>query len=135
MRLEKERVAKYSAEIAELYKTWLAESPANGLTYFGAFDKDNLMAVGAVRCYMGHWYLRAFVVKPKYRGRGLQRKIMRESLKYLADKTDTAWVSVFPNNFHSIRNIEAVGFKFEKRKKLEDGNTVLVYRKSLSHNG
>jgi ribosomal protein S18 acetylase RimI-like enzyme len=135
MRLEKEKLTSYGSDIADMYKTWLKESPTSGLTYFGAFDKDKLMAVGAVRCYMGHWYLRAFVVKPEYRGRGLQRKLMRESLKYLSEKTDIAWVSVFPDNIHSIRNIEAVGFKFERKKKLEDGNTIVIYKKALSRNG
>ncbi len=131
MRLEREKVAKYGPEISDLYRTWLQESPTNGLTYFGVFDAENLKAVGAVRCYMGHWYLRAFVVKPEYRGQGLQRLLIRECLEYLSEKTDTARISVFPDNFYSIRNIEAEGFEFEKKKKLEDGNIVVVYKKHL----
>ncbi|HKC05006.1 MAG TPA: GNAT family N-acetyltransferase [Patescibacteria group bacterium] len=132
MRLEKEQMAKYGLEISELYQTWLKESPTSGLIYFGAFDNEELKAVTAVRCYMGHWYLRALVVKPEYRGRGLQRALMNESLDYLSEKTDVARVSVFPDNFYSIRNIEAVGFKFEKKKKLSDGHEVLVYKFDLS---
>lgn len=131
MRLEKEQITKYGPEISKLYRTWLNESPTNGLTYFGVFDKENLKGVGAVRCYMGNWYLRAFVVKPEYRGEGIQRLLMKECLDYLSNKTDCARVSVFPDNFYSIRNIEAVGFEFERKKKLEDGNTVLVYKKKL----
>lgn len=131
MRLEKEQLAIYGPEIAQLYKTYLEESPTNGLIYFGKFDNENLKAVGAVRYYMGHWYLRAFVVKPEYRGRRLQRALMNECLDYLADKTDVARVGVFPENTYSIRNIETVGFKFEKKKKLEDDKIVLVYKKSL----
>ena len=131
MRLEKEQLANYSAEIADLYQTWLEESPTSGLIYFGAFDNENLKAVGAVRCYMGHWYLRAFVVKPEYRGQGLQKQLIEECLDFLSDKTDTARISVFPDNVHSIRNIEATGFEFEKKKKLQDGHVVIVYKKQL----
>lgn len=131
MRLDKEQLANYQPEIDQLYKTWLKESPTSGLIYFGDFDGTNLKAVGAVRCYMGHWYLRAFVVKPEYRGQGLQRQLMNECLDYLSDKTDVARVSVFPKNIYSIRNIESVGFEFEKKKKLEDGHVVIVYKKLL----
>lgn len=132
MRLEKETLTNYKPEIAELYKTWLEESPTSGLIYFGSLDdQENLKAVGAVRCYMGHWYLRAFVVKPEYRGQGLQKALMNECLDYLSKKTDTARVSVLPENIYSIRNIEAVGFEFEKKKKLDNGQTIIVYKKKL----
>jgi ribosomal protein S18 acetylase RimI-like enzyme len=132
MHLEKEHLARYGQEIGSLYQKELHESPTNGLVYFGIFDGDILKAVAAIRCYMGSWYLRACVVKPKFRGQGLQRQLIRERLDYLSERTNLVRVSVHPGNIHSIQNIEAEGFEFEKKKKLKDGGLVLVYRKRLT---
>lgn len=129
MRLEKKILDTHREEIADLYRLELGEDPVNGLIYFGIFGEDGeLQAVAAVKNYMGSWYLRGHVVKPEYRGQGMQRLLIRESLDYLRDKTDIARVSVYPWNEYSKRNIEAEGFEFEKRKKLANGETVLVYK-------
>jgi ribosomal protein S18 acetylase RimI-like enzyme len=119
-----------------LYCQELGEDPVSGLIYFGVIEETDagpmLQAVASVKNYMGSWYLRGCVVKPEYRDLGLQRKLIRERLEYLAARTDMARVSIFPHNEHSICNIEAEGFRFERKKKLGDGSTVLVYKTELS---
>jgi ribosomal protein S18 acetylase RimI-like enzyme len=130
MRLASPILEQYIGEIEELYLEHLSEIP-KGVTYFGIFDGAELLAVASVKCYSGHWYLRGCVVKPSYRGRGLQRQLMLENLEYLAERTDVARVSVFPDNTYSIRNIVAEGFMFEREKKLADGKMVLVYKRNL----
>lgn len=128
MKLEGKILQRHRGEISQLYEQYLPESPTSGLIYFGSLDKETLRAVGGVRCYMGSWYLRRCIVKPEFRGMGLQRKLIKERLAYLSKRTDTARVSVFPDNTRSIANIEATGFNFERRKKFPNGRTVLVYR-------
>ncbi len=127
MLLGKKELAQYGQEISELYEIWLNET-FSGLTPFGIFSGSILQAVGSIKNYMGSWYLRGDVVKPEFRGQGLQRQLIKERLEFLALKTDLARISVFPDNNYSIRNIEATGFTFEKRKKLGSGETVLVYQ-------
>jgi ribosomal protein S18 acetylase RimI-like enzyme len=121
---------QYKEEIADLYKEHLHETVTGG-TFFGHVEDDVLQAVASVRCLHGHWYLRACVVKPEFRGKGLQRELIRERLDYLAQKTDRASVSVEPHNHFSIDNIVAEGFSFATTRKLPDGRMVSVYRKEL----
>lgn len=77
MLLERQEVAKREDEIIQLYNQELGEDPVSGLIYFGVFeDSDSgpvLQAVASVKNYMGSWYLRGCVVKPEFRGRGLQQ--------------------------------------------------------------
>ena len=113
-----------------LYRNVLGEDIASS-THFGILDNEILKAAGSVKCYSGHWYLRCCVVKPEYRGYGLQRELIKERLEYLAKKTDVARVSVYPGNNYSLKNIELEGFEFEKEKKLQTGKTVRVYKKEL----
>lgn len=127
MLLKETDVAKYGQEITSLYEQELGEIP-KGLKFFGIFSGDTLQAVASLKNYMGSWYLRGCVVKPDFRGHGLQRALIEERLEYLSDKTTNARVSVFPGNIHSIANIEATGFQFERKKKLESGHEVLVYK-------
>ncbi len=138
MRLEGEKLDQYREEITGLCIEELDEDPVRGLIYFGIFEEEEsgleLKAVGAVKNYMGSWYLRNQVVKSEYRGRGLQRQLIKEGLEFLADKTDVVRVSVYPENVYSKRNIEAEGFEFEKKKKLKDGKMVLVYKIRLNGN-
>jgi ribosomal protein S18 acetylase RimI-like enzyme len=134
MLLGKMELEIFGQEVSELYQTHLGET-AKGLTHFGIINDDELWADGAIKCYMGSWYLRGCVVKPQYRGRGLQRELIRERLAYLTPITDLVRVSVYPENLPSRRNIEAEGFEFEKNKKLVNGDKVIVYRKSLYGRG
>lgn len=130
MLLENEQLKTYRQEIADLYQEELGDSIL-GLILFGIISGETLQAVASVKNYMGTWYLRGCVVKPEFRGMGLQRKLIQERLDYLALRTKQVRVSVFPDNQFSIRNIETEGFKFEKRKKIENGEYVLVYKKEL----
>jgi len=117
-------------EVLDLYKNILGEDITSS-THFGILENDILKAAGSVKCYSGHWYLRCCVVKPEYRGTGLQKKLIKERLEYLAKKTDVVRVSVYPGNNYSLKNIEDVGFQFEKDKKLKNGKIVQVYKKEL----
>jgi ribosomal protein S18 acetylase RimI-like enzyme len=133
MLLENEAKLKYLPEIKKLYTHELGEPPVAGLIYFGTFlenSEQTLKAVASLKNYMGSWYLRGCVVKPEYRGQGLQQILIEERLAYLTNRTNIARVSVFPENTYSIKNIEAGGFTFERKKKLEGGHRVLVYKYS-----
>jgi GNAT superfamily N-acetyltransferase len=55
-------------------------------------------------------------VRERYRGKGLQRKLIEERLKYLKLKTKTVRVGVKPGNMYSLNNIIWSGFRFEKAK-------------------
>lgn len=79
----------------------------------------------------GYWYLRGCVVKPEYRGQGLQSELIQERINYLVGKTNAIRVSVFPTNTYSINNIKSRGFLFEKNKKLSDGSIIQVYKKEI----
>lgn len=114
-------------EIHDLYTEYLEVVP-KGVAYFGTVNNGELQAVSALKCYCGHWYLRSCVVKPELRGQGMQRELIRERLEYLADRTDNVRVAIFPDNEHSIRNVLAEGFEFEKFKKLEEGKVLNVYK-------
>lgn len=130
MHLKETELIKYGSEIADLYLRELGDK-TSGLTFFGIFSGETLRAVASLKNYMGHWYLRGCVVKPEFRGQGLQRELIRERLEYLSTKTDEVRVSVYPENVHSIQNIEAEEFVFEKKKRLEDGHSVLVYKRKI----
>lgn len=131
MQLKGETLQKYRREISALYEKYLHESPTSGLIYFGSIsDGQVLKAVGGVRCYPGSWYLRGCIVKPEFRGEGLQQELIRERLTYLSTRANTARVSVSPNNEHSRANIEATGFSFEKEK-IINGKAFLVYKIDL----
>lgn len=134
MHLGRLELAKYSPEIGELQYLYLKESPTKGITYFGLFSEEVLTAVGGVKNYMGYWYLRACFVKPEFRGQGLQRQLIKERLEYLS----TEWhakdvrVSIFPDNIRSIKNVEAEGFVFVKKKILKpSGHLANIYKKVL----
>lgn len=132
MLLSKEQVEMYRPEIFHLCHRELGEdTPLTGLTYFGIISGDELVAFDAVKCYMGYWYLRACVVKREHRGRGFQRKLIKENLAYLSGRTKEVRTTVFPWNVHSIRNVEVMGFVFDKQKKLKNGEVVNVYKKKL----
>lgn len=130
MLLKGQDLEHHIENIESLYYEFLSEVP-KGVTYFGIIENSELIAVASLKCYSGHWYLRGCVVKPEYRGRGLQRELIRERLEFLSAKAKAVRVSVFPGNVHSIRNIEAEGFVYERDKKLSDGKIVQVYKKDI----
>ena len=137
MLLGKVERAKYGSEILALCKQELGEDvPLNQLTYFAILSGETLQAVAAVKWYMTTWYMRADVVKSEFRGNGFQRELIRERLSWLANRNDIAKVervkvSIYPDNFRSIRNYELEDFKFEKRKKLQNGVIANVYQKQM----
>jgi len=131
MLITKPDLEQYIAEIDDLYEEHLGEK-ISGVTHFAIIENDSLQAVASVKCYSGHWYLRGCVVKPEYRGKGLQRELIRERLEYLGDRTAVVRVSVYPKNTHSLQNIESEGFEFEKIKKLKNDDIVRVYIKSIN---
>lgn len=130
MLLGKKELVIYGQEITDLYREYLNDT-AKGLTHFGIIIDDELLADGALKSYMGSWYLRGCVVKPQFRGRGYQRQLISERLAYLEPITNLVRVSVFPDNIYSIANIEAESFVFDRVKRLDSGEKVLVYRRNL----
>jgi ribosomal protein S18 acetylase RimI-like enzyme len=136
MRLEGEILTRYRSEITNLYHQELGENPVPGLIYFAVFENpktlEGLQAVASIKNYMGSWYLRGCVVKPKFRGQGLQKQLILERIEYLLGKTQSVRASVYPDNIHSIRNIESTGFEFERKKRLANHAEVLVYKKDIT---
>lgn len=100
-----------------------------GANIFGIFEDLELKAFGGLRCYQGgHYMLRGCIVKPEFRGQGLQIKLIKERLEFASDKTNKVRAKIFPDNLHSIDNVLASGFNYEKKEKFEDGSIVNVYR-------
>ncbi|MFH1589409.1 MAG: GNAT family N-acetyltransferase [archaeon] len=128
--LIKENLPQYKDEIVELYKTFLSEEFTGG-TIFGIIEDGVLQAVSSVRCYSGHWYLRGCVVKPEFRGQGLQRKLTQERINYIADKTDVVNACVYPGNNYSVDNLLAENFVFAGNKKLPNGDIVNHFKLEL----
>ena len=129
--LLKDNLPQYKEEIEALYQNYFDKS-FNRETIFGIVEDDVLQAVASLKCYHGYWYLMGCVVKPEFRGRGLQRELIRERLDYLSDKTNLVRVGVDPTNKHSLNNILAENFMFERNKKTPNGDTIQVYMLELN---
>lgn len=127
MRLDPKKHAPYIQSAQEMEREFLADH-LKSVTRFGVLEEDELAAVGSVKCYMGHWYLRTCVVRADSRGKGYQRQLIRERLHFLDGKTDLVRVSIAVSNNFSIRNVLAEGFEFEKYKYFDDLGKVGVYR-------
>lgn len=73
------------------------------------------------------------VVHPKWRGRGLQRELIRARIKWLRDKQVSrvnVWAS--PTNVYSLNNLVTEGFRFVAEKPREFKGTMhLKLRKTL----
>ncbi len=119
MQLTAEIKSKYAQEILELYKQYLNENPKNHV-FFGIIENEVLQAVASIRVYHGHWYFRGCVVKPEFRGRGLQRELIRERIQYLQerDKKEVR-ISISPKNTHSIAKCGAGRVCVRKNKRIE----------------
>jgi ribosomal protein S18 acetylase RimI-like enzyme len=130
MLLKGSKLEDHLKEIEELYQEYLEEVPKKA-THFGIIEDSKLLATGSIKCYFGDWYLRGCIVKPEYRGKGLQSRLIRERLEYIASKANIVRVGVFPNNQFSIDNIKKEGFVFEKKKKLSNGKVADIYKKQI----
>ena len=106
--------------------------PQSGHVWFGCFDLDLLIAVATLRCYHGYWFLRGAFVEPKYRGKHIQRKLIRARLKYLQNNTHAtvAKAHILPKNTYSQANILACGFKQTKNKNIK-GVIFNVFQKEI----
>ena len=77
------------------------------------FAGQELAAYASFVCYHGHWFLRNCVVAPKFRGQGLQRRLIAERAAHIkgrGGKSVSVWVD--PKNAHSLRNLVACGFAY-----------------------
>lgn len=127
MLLTGQLLSQYRDEIFELYKNYLKQDP-KGQTFFAIIKNDVLQAVASYRAYQGgHFYLRGCVVKEEFWGKGFQRKLIRERVTHLSEKTNIIRVSIYPWNTHSIDNVLKEGFRFEKEKELPDGKIANTY--------
>lgn len=127
MLLPKDVVAFHRETIDALCAEHLEYAFGNG-SVFGVVENDLLIAFGSARCLHGHWYCRSDVVRPEFRGRGLQRQLIRERLAHLEDRASVLRVAIYPHNEHSIRNYLAEGFTYEKHRILPDGKPANIYR-------
>lgn len=72
-----------------------------------------IIAAAELHCYGGVWTLRKCRVAEAYRGRGLQRRLIRERVWAAyrkGAKQVRAWVD--PRNSYSLNNLVAEGFRF-----------------------
>ncbi len=84
---------------------------------FVAYDGDKPVAYSGLACYHGYWCLRVCVVHPAYRGRGLQRQLIRARFRFLRAKRIphvNVWVAL--TNTYSLNNLVAEGFRFLPEK-------------------
>lgn len=91
----------------------------------------NVAAFAGLACYRGSWCLRVCVVHPKYRGQGLQQKLIRARVDFLqSKKVNKANVWVRPENTYSLNNLIEQGFRFVKEApKIFNNNTHIKLRK------
>ncbi len=78
--------------------------------------ESKLAASGEIRRYHGSWTLREGYVKPAFRGRGLQRRLIRARLRYAKDRgalSVVVWVE--GRNSYSLNNLVEEGFRFTRR--------------------
>lgn len=109
--------------------------PSTLSVVFAAYDEDKIVAYAGLSCYYGFWALRGCVVHPKYRGMGLQRKLIKKRIEFLKQKGSrhvNVWVN--PENSYSMNNVIAEGFKFvnEPAKKYH-GKSHVKLRKILEN--
>ncbi|NCN86932.1 GNAT family N-acetyltransferase [archaeon] len=131
MLLDKNQLKDYLEEINQLNKEYLNEV-IDRVNYFAVIEDSKLLAAASVKCFSGHWYLRSCFVKPEYRGKGLQRKLIQERIEYLKSKTDVVKISVKPTNKYSLDNIKAEGFEFFTEEILKNGILVHKYKKIIN---
>jgi len=131
MLLDTAQVKLYRPEIERINKELFGLGPS-GANHFGIIEGSVLQAFAQLKCICGHWGLRSCYVKPEFRGRGLQRQLIRERLEYAAAHTDVVRVTCRPDNPYSKHNIESEGFVFERMKRLPNGLELLVYKRRLN---
>jgi ribosomal protein S18 acetylase RimI-like enzyme len=87
--------------------------PRNDITWLGI--KNN----GKVVAYLGYWLhgrnCKVVIsgVLPRYRGYGLQKRLIREVLLRVAGESDRIWAEVEESNSHSLNNFLKLGFSTE----------------------
>lgn len=135
MKLSLEQEQKFRSEIDHLYLTQIEEETIPGLIHFGIFEEslagEVVKAIASVALIDGDWYLWGCVVKPEYRGQGLQGKLIEERLNYLRPLTDQVRVLAEPWNIRSIENLKKAGFSYEKDTVHADGTLLNVFLKSF----
>ena len=127
----KEFSEEIQKEILGLYKKYLKEKP-KGHTFFVIIKNDVLQGVSSLKGRCGYYYLRGCVVKPEFRGNGLQKKLIKKRINYLRLKNiNEVRVTIYAWNIHSITNVLSKGFKFEKIRLLPNGKTGNTYLKKF----
>ena len=106
----------FASEIEELYSLYLPQKLNKGTLLFGIVQDDVLKGVAGIKNLYGKWFFRGCVVKPEFRGEGLQKRLIQERLDYLSDKTNEVKAVVCLPNTSSIDNLLASDFVFEKNR-------------------
>ncbi|MCD8485136.1 GNAT family N-acetyltransferase [Candidatus Woesebacteria bacterium] len=130
MILHPELLVQYHREIEEMYFREFKQTPDNTFVYFGIFAQAILQAAATLKWHKGHWFLQGCVVKPEYRGQGLQRRLIEERVEYIQGRASNVLVVVHPHNYASRTNIERSGFTFLDKTQV-DGDEVHVYIRYL----
>ncbi len=132
MIFEGEKLKEFKEDIWKLHKLGLGYK-VDHMTYFGIIEEEKLVATGALKCYGPIWYMRADVVVPKFRGRGLQRKLIQERMEWLkkVKKEERVRVGIEPWNLHSIKNYEMLGFELKGMRNLKNKNKINLYEIKL----
>ena len=104
----------------------------------GVFINDELIAIGlTVLPVPPETDLREklIIVKEKYRGNGLQRKLIRLMEEEALSRGVThLCTSVSPNNPYSYNNVLAMGYEFDHQEEIYGGLLRNIYVKELKAN-
>ncbi|MFO7970090.1 MAG: GNAT family N-acetyltransferase [Bacillota bacterium] len=122
---------------------------ATGFTV-GVFDNERLIAFLIVRIpnkekdNLGYnleikeldkvIHMESLGVHPDYRGKGLQKKMIRYAEKLLEEgKYKYLTCTVSPKNTHSLKNFQALGYEIELKAKKYDGYQRYILKKIVKN--
>ena len=104
-----------------------------GLHVWIAEENNKIVGFGSAKCIHGFWFLRADMVLPSARGKGIQDRLIKARLRYLKSKKVkgvTGWVH--PYNSYSFNNLIRNGFLLKPCKpRIFDNKEHLVTYKYL----
>ncbi len=93
---------------------------------FIAKEGNEVVGFAALQCCHGYYVFRACVVSKKFRGQGIQKKLIKSRLRYLKNiNVNRVSTLVLTNNIYSLNNLISCGFVFNKGQEVIDGITYL----------
>ena len=129
-------------------KQMLKKAMSKGYT-IGVFYKENLIAFGILLAYQNliaekemmsllkdfkyikNYTIKLIIVKKNFRGKGLQRKIIKIFEDKIEEKS-LILATVSPLNSYSLRNFLKCGYKILTEKKMYGGyNRLILYKERI----